>query len=269
MAIFHWQDAKLFVNEFDLSVQFNALKLDYTVEMLDETALGGAPAGRGTRIHKPGLWDLKLAHHGFVDFTDGALDDELHGTVGAAAALNHTIIPFPTGALGVIVDGDHAYFSQFKTATYSGFQTGMGELAEFDWEAVGVEQLAIGRVSIDPVTPITGIADGSAYEFGNAASFTFGGNIDAGDRVVAMVHILADDFTDLDIILESDDVANFGGTPATLDTVDNSTGVTSFFMASSGAAITDDFFRLRVTAFTGTSATVLGVIGVMRGRINP
>ncbi len=263
MAIFFWKNAKLYVNELDISAQSNQLKLDYNADMLDASALGGGT----TRIHKPGLWDAKLAHLGFVDFADDAIDDALHATAGSSTLINHTILPYPTGAAGIVADGDHAYFGQFVTAQYSGFQSGIGELASFLWNAEGAGQLAIGRVSIDPETAVSGVVDGTAYELGNAASYPFGGNIDVGDRVCAMVHVTADDFSDLDFVLESDDVENFGGTPETIASSLNHSGVGSAFLVTAGtAAITDDWFRLRVSGFTGTSATVVGVVGVLRGR---
>ncbi len=425
MAIFVWTNARLFVDEIDLSAQFNQLSLDYNVDTLDATAM--QVAAMGTRIRKAGLWDVGIAHHGFLDFTDAAIEEQLNdslrqaviadfttvdaaihkdqtggpsyvdetadansaggadvapfptlgddtddafligkankfdkakidtATAGAGDAVagesvweysqgadnwaelttvvddtdeftasaatdrvisfvppsdwqkdtvnsqgpyyyirlrltadnvynttppvldqvwvqlieaefNHTIIPLPGGAAGVIADGDKAYFGKFTTGRLS-WGGEVGSMGEFDWEAKSIDQLAIGRVSIDDVTAVSGAVDGTAYEFGNVATFPYiGGNFDAGDRVVAMVHVIADDFTDLDIVLETDDVANFGGTPETQASVVNISGVSSFWLESDGGAITDDFVRLRVSSFTGSSATVLGVVGVVRGR---
>ena len=267
MALFVWTNARLFVNEVDLSAQMSQLLLDYKAEILDATAF--QQAAIGTRIHKSGLWDVSLNHEGFLDFAEPGIDEELFDTILLSETVNVTMIPVSTGTAGVIADGDHAYFGQFAGATYTPGGT-VGDLAKFTYAATSKEQLAIGRVSIDDVVAVTGVVDGTAYQFGDAVAFPgFGGAIDvpAGDRIVAMVHIVADDFTDLDMIIESDDVANFAGTPATLATQANSTGITSFFMQSDGSTpITDEYFRLRVTGFTGTSATVLGVVGVVRGR---
>ncbi len=265
MAIFVYTNARLFVNEFDFSGQFNVGKLDYNADMLDETAF--QIAANGTRIRKAGLWDSAISHEGFVDFTDDAIEDELFTTAGLANT-HHTLIPFPTGAAGVIADGDKAFFGQFTTATH---QWGgiVGEMAKFQWNAQGDAQLALGRVSIDDDAAVTGVVNGSGHQLGDATAFPgIGAPVDvpAGDRVVAMVHILADDFTDLDIVLESDDGAGFVSADI-LATQNNSTGITSFFMQSDGVTpITDDYFRLRVSGFTGTSATVLGSIAIVRGR---
>ncbi len=264
MATFIWKNARLFVNEFDFSGQFNQLQLDYSAEVLDATVMAAAI---DTRIHAAGLWSAEINHAGFLDYAVSGQDAEMFGDVGGSG-FDHTIIPEPGGTAGVIADGDHAIFGGFVTGVYTPGGT-VGELAKFSWTASGKNQLAKGRVSIDDAAAVTGVADGSAYRLGNAAFGPMGGAIDvpAGDRIVAMVHITADDFSDLDIIIESDDVENFGGTPTTIATQANSAGVTSFLMQSDGTtAITDDWFRLRVTGFTGTSATVLGSIAVVRGR---
>ena len=263
MATFFWKNARMFVNELDLSGQFNQLQLDYNAEVLDATVMNVA----ATRIHAGGLWTTEINHSGFLDYTDDGQDQTMFDDVGGSG-FDHTIIPTPGGAAGVIADGDHAIFGGFVTGTYTPGGT-VGELAKFSWTASGKNQLAKGRVSIDDATAVSGVADGSAYQLGAGAFGPLGGAVDvpAGDRVLAMVHITADDFTDLDVVLESDDVENFGGTPTTLATEANSTGITSFLMQSDGSTpITDDWFRLRVSGFTGTTATVLGSIAVVRGR---
>lgn len=266
MATFPYTNARLFVNEFDFSGQFNVGKLDYTAEMLDATAFQVAVAG--TRLSRAGLWKAVINHEGFVDFDDDGIEEILFNTVGVANTL-HTLIPFPTGTAGVIADGDKAYIGKFTTATHSwGGQ--VGEMFKFKWNAESDFQLGLGRVSIDDATAVAGVVDGSAHQLGDAIAFPgIGGPVDvpSGDRVVALVHIIADDFDNLDIILESDTVANFGGTPSTIATQANSTGVTSFMLETDGStAISDDYFRLRVTGFTGATATVLGSIAVLRGR---
>lgn len=252
----------MFVNELDLSGQFNQLQLDYTAEVLDATVMDPA----ATRIHAAGLWSAEINHAGFLDFTDDGQDETMFGDVGSSG-FNHTIIPTPTGTAGVIADGDHTIFGGFVTGSYTPGGT-VGELAKFSWTASGKNQLAKGRVSIDD-SPVLGLLDGSAYRFGDVAFGPLGAAIDvpAGDLVKAMIHVTAvDTFTTMTVILESDDVENFGGTPTTLATqVIGDVG--SFAFESDGSTpITDDWFRLRVTVFTGTSATTLGSIAPTRGR---
>ncbi|KKN54437.1 hypothetical protein LCGC14_0592350 [marine sediment metagenome] len=265
MATFVWSNVRLFVDEFDLSGQMNKLQLDYTAEMLDATVMSPDK----TRLHAPGLWSAEINHNGFLDYADGAIDDQLFATLGVDAGVLQTIVPVPSGALGVIADGDHAFFGEFVSGAYTPGGT-VGELAAFNWVASGRTQLAKGRVSIDDAANVTGVANGSAYQFGNAAFGPLGAAIDvpSGDLVKAMVHVTAEDtFTSATIVLESDDVENFGGTPTIVATQAIVPGIASYAFETDGTtAITDDWFRLRVSAFTGTSLTLIGSIGPTRGR---
>lgn len=264
MALFVWTNARLFVDEFDLSGQMNQLQLDYTAEMLDATVMDPAR----TRIRAAGLWAAEINHNGFLDFTDGAIDDQLFATLGVNAGVDQTIIPVPSGALGVIADGDHAIFGQFVSGAYSPGGT-VGELAKFNWTASGRSQLAKGRVSIDDATNVTGVVNGSGYRFGNAAFGPLGAAIDvpAGDLIKALVHVTAEDtFTSATIVLESDNDAGFG-TATTIATQAIVPGIASYAFESDGTTvISDDYFRLRVSAFVGTSLTLIGSIAPTRGR---
>lgn len=265
MATFVWTNARLFVDGFDLSGQMNQLQLDYTAEMLDATVM--APAR--TRIRAPGLWAAEINHNGFLDYAEFAIDSQLFATLGVAAGVDQTVVPTPSGVAGVIADGDHAIFGKFVTGAYTpGGQ--VGELAGFNWTASGRSQLAKGRVSIDDATDVTGVVDGTSYQFGDAAFGPLGGAIDvpAGDLVKAMVHVTAEDtFTSATIVLESDDVENFGGTPTVVATQAIVPGVASYAFETDGSTpITDDWFRLRVSTFVGTSLTLIGSIGPTRGR---
>ena len=266
MATFIWHNARVFIDAYDFSAQFSLTRLDYVAEMRDATAMQVAAAP--TRIHKAGLWQADITHRGFLDFAEDGIEDIISTALGVGGTHDITMIPFPQGAAGVIADADHAYFGQFVNGrlTWAG---NVGDMAEFDWEAHGNEQLGKGRVSIDDVIAVTGVVNGTGYQLGDATAFPgIGGPIDvpSGDRVVAMVHVVADDFTDLDFVLESDDAAPFG-TATVLASSLNHTGISSAFLQSDGSTpISDDFFRLRVSGFTGTSATVIGSVAVVRGR---
>ncbi len=266
MATFVWHNARVFIDGYDFSAQFSLTQLEYTAEMRDATAMQVSSAA--TRIHKAGLWQADLTHRGFLDYTDDAIEDIISTALGAGSTHNITVIPHPQGTAGVIADADHAYFGQYVNGrlTWAG---NVGDMAEFDWEAHGNEQLAKGRVSIDDVTAISGVVNGTGYQLGDATAFPgIGGAVDvpAGDRVVAMVHIVADDFTDLDFVLESDDGAGFVSAD-TLATSANHSGIGAAFLESDGSTpINDDYFRLRVSGWTGTTATVVGSVAIVRGR---
>ena len=80
MATLHFRNAKFEVNNTDLSDHVAAVTINYSAEMLDETAMGDT-----TRIRKGGLldWSIEVTPH--QDFASGEWDATFFGLMGTTA----------------------------------------------------------------------------------------------------------------------------------------------------------------------------------------
>lgn len=82
MATVHFRNAAFFVNGVDLSDDTADVTLNYSSEMLDETAMGDT-----TRIKKGGLlvWSIGATFH--QDFTASQVDATLFSLVGTTTCI--------------------------------------------------------------------------------------------------------------------------------------------------------------------------------------
>lgn len=82
MATLHFRDAFLQVNAVNLSSHVESITINYSAEMLDETAMGDS-----TRIRKGGLkgWSIDVNFH--QDLAAGAVDATLFSLVGTTACI--------------------------------------------------------------------------------------------------------------------------------------------------------------------------------------
>ena len=80
MPTLHYRNALVGVNGTDISSHFASVGVNFSSEMLDETAMGDS-----TRIRKGGLkdWSFDLTAH--QDFASGAIDALLFDLVGTTA----------------------------------------------------------------------------------------------------------------------------------------------------------------------------------------
>jgi hypothetical protein len=115
------------------------------------------------------------------------------------------------------------------------------------------------RGSVMHNAAVTVTADGVAVELGAAG---------AGDTLYSFLHVTAVAGTNptLDVIVQSDDVENFGGTPETQLTHPQFTDVNSPSADEQSAegAVTDTWYRLgfTVAGTGGPTFTVFGVVGI-------
>lgn len=82
MATIVFTDAFLSIGGTDYSANVQSVTLNYSAEMLDDTAMGDT-----TRSNTGGLkaWSMDVTF--FNDYTDNGLDETLFGLVGTTAAL--------------------------------------------------------------------------------------------------------------------------------------------------------------------------------------
>lgn len=78
MATLHFRNAKVFVDGFELSGDHNEVAVNYSVELLDETAFGDS-----TRINKGGLTVVSVDGKGHWNAAAGTVDRILFDIVGS------------------------------------------------------------------------------------------------------------------------------------------------------------------------------------------
>lgn len=248
MATFVLTDAKIWINEIDLSATSNQLNLEYAAEALDETAFGDA-----TRIMKGGLKTISLGISGHFNEDDatlggGAYNDELFDDVGT----NNVLIGIsPEGGTA----GDTAYLFQAFQANYN-ISGGIGELLAFSIDAsAGDEGVLVRGTLMANLAAQTTTGSGSGFQLGavSASQTLYGG-----------LHVLAASAGDtLDVRIESDSSNSFSGAETTRMTFAQKTAVGSEYQTVTGA-ITDTWWRTDFTiAGAGPSYDFVVTLGIL------
>jgi hypothetical protein len=241
MAVFALTDAFCYIAGHDFTGDSNQLTLSCEAEQLDSTVFGSS----GWRSYTAGLKTSALDLSGFWQSgTSDAVDPEIFDNLGGTARV--------TTLGGSATEGSPAYLLQALKHQYS-LLGQIGELAPFSVQgscrdAVGVVrgQLAKEKGSVSA----TG-ATGTALELGS---------VSASQYVYATFHVFGTPGTTITAVVESDDADTFGSatTRITFGPITTAGGTWGTRVAGS---ITDTWWRLRVTAITGTF-TVAAAIGI-------
>ncbi len=218
-------DAGIYVGQYDLSGDHNALALTYGVDLKDASTFGS-----DARKRAAGLKVITASGEGFWSGGDGNADDATFSQLGAVN-VPVTITP-ATPAL----NGD-AYLFRAARADYSpGAQD--GELLRFSTSLEGS--------SGDPLLRGNLLHVGSEASTGTETGEQLGALI-AGQTLYAALHVISVAGTSptLDVAIESDD--NSGFTSATSRIAfTQATAITSEWKTVAGA-ITDDWWRVTFT----------------------
>ncbi len=135
-------------------------------------------------------------------------------------------------------DGELAYMFSAKVQGYEEGAT-VGEMFTLAANAsAGGDKIVRGQIML-PKVAYTSTANGTAVQIGA---------VSATQKVYAALHVFSASGTNptLDVIVESDDVENFGGTPETQITFAQ-TDVATAVWSSAAGAITDDWWRASLT----------------------
>lgn len=231
------QNAKLWMGGYDLTGRMNALALNYSADMVEETVLGD-----DTHIMKGGLKVATMAHEGYFSGGDGDVDDVLFDNM-AAANLPVSIGP-TTGA-----DGELAYMLESVLSEYTPGAS-VGEMLAF---SVSAESSSVGLVRGTVMHNATRAASGN----GTARQL---GAVAAGESMFAALHVISGTGT-LDVVVQSDD--NSGMTsPTSQITFAQATGVGAQWSSKAGA-VTDDWWRINYTIGGGSpSFQFIVVLGI-------
>lgn len=242
MSSYVLTDAKLWVAQYDLSGDLNAIAVQNQAEAKDGTTFGA-----GTRIHKGGLKTVDLQCEGFYNPGTDLVDDVIFARIGTA---NLPVSCSPTGG----AEGQPAYLFLSELARYR-IGGEVGEMFPFSVEAEAQGQpLVKGLVLLNGVKGTTG--NGTAVQLGA---------VSATQKVFAALHVLAASggSPSVTVKLQSDDNSGFSS-PTDRFTFAAKAAAGSEWAAPVSGAITDDWWRLTWT-ITGTtpSFTLVGVVGIL------
>lgn len=229
------QNCKCWLDKYALHGSLNAMALDYSAEMLDDTVFGD-----DTKSSAGGMKSVKAQHEGHWDTV---LDPELFAIIGVADK------PMTMSPIAGSV-GDIAFFFLSNLATYNPISGATGELMGFSVSAEASGTLIRGEILL------------------NAAALTASGNstgrqlgaVTASQKLYASLHVLSASASDtLDVVVQSD-VDNTFATPTTQITFAQVTAAGSEFKTADGP-ITDTWYRISYT-IAGVSPSFEAVIAV-------
>ena len=228
-------NTKLYLAEFDLSGDHNALALNYSAEMQDSTVFGNAARNRAG-----GLKVVSFSGEGFWSGGDGLVDEVLYGKIGVADA------PCTIAPVGETLAND-AYLFRCIMGQYQ-FGAPVGELLRFSVSGEGSGGVGVVRGKLLHVgsETATGAEDKQVL-----------GAVSATQSIYAALHVLTVTGTNptLDVVLESDADGTAGGETARI-TFAQATAETSEW-ASLAGAVTDTYWRVSWT-IGGTDTPTFG-----------
>ncbi|MGN9802065.1 hypothetical protein [Micromonospora sp. L32] len=231
---------------YDMTADLNQTTMPIEFEALDSTTMG--PVGtRTARSRKAGLEDVSSQVAGFWDTAAGGLEEAAFASLRAAAQV---ITHSHDGA-----EGSPAYFYQARTFNYDRFGT-VGELAPFSLTA----QASKGNGSPGAVRGLVLKTKGTVSAIGATGTALQLPAAASGEHLYAALHVFGTPGTTITAVLESDDANTFASatTRATFGPLTVAGGTWATRVAG---PITDTWYRLRVTAITGTF-TVACVAGI-------
>lgn len=242
MANLVFKNAKILLEGRDMSGELNTVELAYSSETPEKTTFGDS-----SRRRLPGVLDVSASMNGYWDHVGASdsLDKDLFDRIAAASGL---VSMSPTGTLG-----DPGFSFKAQAAEYTPGAS-HGEVLAFTLTMNGDGPLIRGTVMEN--SAFIADADGTGRELGAAA---------ATDTLYSFLHVVAASGSTptLDVVVESDDAADFVGATTEL-THPQFTAVGADLQTKVGA-ITNAFYRLVVTITGGSpSFTIFGVIGIQQ-----
>lgn len=227
---------------YDMTGDLNNTKLDLSYEPRDVTAFGSTARNRVA-----GLEDIKSSNDGFWQAGTGQVDPAAFAGLTGLQVVTQTV----SGT-----EGDVAYIYQARQLSYKIFGK-LGDPLPFSLGLVGAR--GAGTLSAGAPRGRLSKAKGSVSATGALGTGYQLGAVTAGHYVYASFHVFSAGTT-ITVVVESDDNAGFTSatTRATLGPLTTTGGT---WATRAAGAITDDYWRFRVTAITGTF-TVGGVIAI-------
>lgn len=245
MSSFTLTDAKIWVNNYDLSGDMNAVALEEGVEAQDATTFGA-----GTRTRKGGVRGVRMTAAGFLNAngTNGS-DDVLPVVVGNVPPNLNVISIGPQGA----AEGSPAFILPASILRY-GFGDALDAMLPFNLEA-STARTQVGTPTRPSLARGTVLLSSQKTTTGNGTAFNLGA-VAAGQKLYVAVHGLAQSGGIPTLIVQSDSASNFPSPTDQLTLV----GPSADFRAVAGP-ITDTWWRAS-WSFSGTSFTAIVIAAI-------
>lgn len=243
MGTFAATNVTTFVGGYDLTGDLNSCTVDLGTDPQVCTPFGSTAVKR-----VGGLRNVETKQDGYWQSDTDAVDPTVFDGLTDLQVVTHT----PTGT-----ESDVAYFYQAKTFSYEMFGQ-VGEVVPFSLSAQGARgngTLSVGAVrgrllKAKAAVSATG-ATGTAYQLGatSATQYLYGA-----------VHLVGTAGTSITLVLESD-ADNTFASATTRITFGSLTALGGTWGTRVAGAITDEWYRIRVTECTG-AWTVAAVAGI-------
>lgn len=226
MSKFVLRDQKIFVDDYNLTGDTNAVAINYGVDAKEATVLGN-----DTHINKGGLKTVQLQASGFMSPSDQ--DNELYANVGVID------VPVSVAAEGA-TEGNVCYFFKTAAGEYQ-FGESVGEINKYSMGAGAAGDLIRGIVGHDAsetAETITGNSTGQQL-----------GAVSSSQKLYAALHVIDSDGSGdqtLDVEIVSDDNSGFTSEVSRLSFAQIGTSTDSELLQLDGP-LTDDYFRVNFT----------------------
>jgi hypothetical protein len=232
-----------YLGGYDLTGDLNSTTVELGVDPQVCTPWGSVAVKRVA-----GLRDVSSKSDGYWQSDTAAVDPTVFDGLTDLQVVTHT----PTGTVV-----DIAYFYQARTFSYEMFGQ-VGEVVPFSLSAQGVRgngTLSVGAIrgrvlKAKSAVSATG-ATGTAYQLGATS---------ASQYLYGAVHLMGTAGTSITLVLESD-ADNTFASATTRITFGSLTALGGTWGTRVAGAITDEWYRIRVTECTGTW-TVAAVAGI-------
>lgn len=247
MATHVLTNAKILVDEFDLTGDFNAVSLKDNAELQENTVFG-----IGTKRFAGGLQATEFGAGGFLNLSNTANAEGEDMVVFPRVGLAGKIITVSDAG----VEGDTAFAFRAAVGEYTLMNASVGEMAKFDLSASSgrgpVPSFGSNRPTLGRGVALANKL-GAAQISGNGSGTAFQlGAVTTGKYIWASLHIIKiTGGGTLTLILQRDTVGF--PSPVTYTTFP-SVGVGSAFLQWDATTTTDDYWRANWT-LTGASPT--------------
>jgi len=233
------QNCKLYVDGYDFSGDMNALALDYSAEMQDNTTFG-----QDTRTRQGGLKVSTFAHEGYWSGGVDNVDDILFNKIGLID------VPMTVGPIAGVA-GEVGFFMPVTVGVYNPGAS-IGDMFSFSVE---------GESSKDGLIRGTIMLNGTLSASGNSTARQLGA-VSSSQKMFAALHVLSAGGTSptLDVVVQSDSASGFAS-PSNRFTFSQKTIVSSEWATPVAGSITDDWWRINYT-IGGTSPSIAFVVSV-------
>ena len=236
---------KLWVGEYDLSGDMNAMRLSLGAARQDNTRFGD-----DTEVGAGGLTTILMEHEGIWLAGGGNSVDDVLAANMAVADVPISIGP-ETGA-----DGEVGYLFRAMQGLYVPINAGViGQMHRFRVSAEGSGGDRAVRSTIMHNATRTATSNGTARQLGL---------VGASQKLYATLHVITASVGDtLDVTVESDTASGFAS-PITQITFTQATAITKEYKTKDGVIADDDWWRVAYTiAGTDPSFEFVVLVGIL------